>query len=404
MLAQFYPPIMGGEENAVQSLSRELVARGHEVHVATTADGAEAQTADDQGVHVHRLPTLLSRTDRLYTTSRRHLPPGPEPALTRELHRLARAVRPDVVHAHNWIVHSYVPVKRRIGAPLALSLHDFSLRCATKRFLRHREPCSGPGPVKCMGCAQAHYEGARGACIAALLGLTGPVQRRRLDHLLPVSSFLVDALELDRYGVPYDVIPNFIPGELLPAAAAARDLSLPDGDIVLFAGDLSRDKGFDVLLRAAPRLAGRARIVALGRPVDVSLDEARRAGVTVLEPVSRPTLLRAFDASTVTVVPSTWREPFGLVALESMAVGGTVVASATGGLTDMVEDGVSGLLVRPGDPDALADATLRLLDDQALRVRLGDVARARVEDVFSACAVLPRVEAVYERLAAGVPS
>lgn len=401
MLAQFYPPVVGGEENAVQSLSRELVRRGHEVHVATTGEGPDASESDDEGVRVHRLPTLLAKTDRLHSAARRQLPPGPDPELTRRLHALTRRVRPDVVHAHNWIVHSYVPVKRRLGVPLVLSAHDFSLVCATKRFLHHREPCSGPGPAKCLGCARGHYGGLRGVAVAGLLGVTAPVERRRLDHILPVSSFLAEELRLGTFGVPHTVIPNFIPGDLLRAADAAPDAPLPDGEVVLFAGDLSRDKGFDVVLRAAPRLRERAQLVAVGREMDVSLSEARAAGITVLDPVSRPTLLRAFAAATVSLVPSAWREPFGLVALESMAMGAAVVASATGGLTDMVVDDDTGLLVTPGDADGLADATLRLLDDPALRARLGTAARRRVDERFSATSVLPQMEDVYRSVAPG---
>ena len=366
------------------------------MHVATTGSETHPPTVMDEGVRVHRLPTLVSRVaDRIYTGSRRHLPPGPEPALVRALHRIVRDARPDVVHAHNWIVHSYVPLKRRLGVPLVLSLHDFSLVCATKRFLERRAPCTGPGPVKCMRCAHDHYGGWRGDAIAGLLAVTAPAARRRLDHVLPVSSFLVEALRLEAYGVPHTVIPNFIPGDLLRGTDAAPGPPLPSGEVVLFAGDLSRDKGFDVFLRAAPLLRERAHLMAVGRAADVHRDEARRAGITVLDPLPRHELLRVFSAATVSLVPSCWREPFGLVALESMAVGTAVVASATGGLTDMVVDDETGLLVRPGDAEGLAHATFRLLDDPDLRARLGAAGRRRVEERFSAGAVLPQVEDVY---------
>ena len=92
---------------------------------------------------------------------------------------------------------------------------------------------------------------------------------------------------------------------------------------------------------------------------------------------------------------STSPEPFGLVLVKGMAVGTPVIASAAGGPLDIVEDGVSGLLVTPGDPTALADAVTRLLDDAGLRASLGAKGRDRLDENFSVEEFRKRLLGIY---------
>jgi glycosyltransferase involved in cell wall biosynthesis len=91
-------------------------------------------------------------------------------------------------------------------------------------------------------------------------------------------------------------------------------------------------------------------------------------------------------------------EGFGLAALEAMASGLPVVASATGGLPELVKDGITGFLVPVGDVDALADRLGQLLEDDELRVRMGQAARERVREHFSGAAMGAKIAQVYDRL------
>src|SRR5437588_10936768 len=112
MLAQFYPPIIGGEERHVRDLSIELVARGHQVTVATIWQEGMPAFECDQGVRVHRIRGSMQRVPLFFTVKeRRHLPPFPDPELLWALRGIIIHERPDVVHAHNWIVHSFTPLK-----------------------------------------------------------------------------------------------------------------------------------------------------------------------------------------------------------------------------------------------------------------------------------------------------
>src|SRR4051812_17748896 len=132
MLAQFYPPIIGGEERHVRNLSAALVARGHEGAVATLwHEGMAEFEIDDGGVRIYRMRGTLQRVEGLFSeTGRRHAPPFPDPELMWALRGVIKRERPEIVHAHNWMVHSFQPIKRWSGASLVMTLHDYSLACA----------------------------------------------------------------------------------------------------------------------------------------------------------------------------------------------------------------------------------------------------------------------------------
>src|SRR5215469_5189896 len=108
MLSQFYPPIIGGEEIHVQNLSRALAARGHDVAVVTLWHAGMSPFEEDQGARVYRVRALTQRLPWLFSESgRRHAPPWPDPETTRALRDIIRRERPQIVHAHNWMIHTF---------------------------------------------------------------------------------------------------------------------------------------------------------------------------------------------------------------------------------------------------------------------------------------------------------
>ena len=141
---------------------------------------------------------------------------------------------------------------------------------------------------------------------------------------------------------------------------------------VLYAGRLSPEKGVAELAEAA---RGLPLVVAGDGPLRDRLPQA-------LGWVPHDELLRLYERAAVVACPS-HREGYGIACAEAMAHGRPVVASAVGGLRDLVVDGETGLLVPPGDVRALREALERLLGDAELRRRLGESARARIRDDFS---------------------
>lgn len=426
MLSQFYPPILGGEERFVRDFSAALAARGHEVSVATFAQPGYPAFAYDGAVGVHRIPSSTARAAWLYSAaSHTHAPPFPDPEATWALRRIIARERPAIVHAHNWLVHSFLPLKAWSGARLVLTLHDYSLACAKKKLLYRGAHCSGPAPRKCLGCAAEHYGPAKGIPTAIANRALGALERRAVDLFLPESQAVAVGNGLVGGKEPYEVIPVFVPDALgvpsasgsgMEAGVAEYVAQLPSDDFLLFVGAFGSYKGVDVLLRAYGALRDESRNVPSDGPRAVPplviigyetteypvATTALPPGVTVLKNWPHAAVMAAWRRSVIGLVPSVWAEPFGLVALEAMASGRPVIASRIGGLTDIVLDGETGLLVPPGDAAALRAALARLLADPALRERLGQAGRSRVAE-FQAAAVLPRIERAYRALLANRP-
>ncbi|MGL4313397.1 MAG: glycosyltransferase, partial [Sphingomonas sp.] len=163
---------------------------------------------------------------------------------------------------------------------------------------------------------------------------------------------------------------------------------------LLFVGRLDRQKGVDVLMQAVRPLIDRVSVRVAGAPVVTRQADslAVPANVEMLGWIDRPGVMAQMYACDALVVPSRW-EGFGLVALEAMRIGKPVIASAVGGLRDILGDGIHGITVPPGDPVALC-ATLALLD----RARLADMAtrgQRRFVTAFTAERMVAEMDAAY---------
>jgi len=191
--------------------------------------------------------------------------------------------------------------------------------------------------------------------------LARPILRRgRL--VIAASEFL--ARQARALGAPdVRVVPT---GVAIPDAIGGPD----EPPHVLYVGRLSPEKGIEEFLRATE---GLPRVIVGGGPISVP----ESVGAVAPSDVGA-----YYDRAAVVCVPSR-REGYGMVAREAMAHGRPVVASAVGGLRDLVVDGETGLLVPPGDVAALRAALERLLGDPKLRRRLGDAARSRARETFS---------------------
>jgi glycosyltransferase involved in cell wall biosynthesis len=182
-----------------------------------------------------------------------------------------------------------------------------------------------------------------------------------------------------------------------------------DRPYVLALGRHVREKGFDVLLDAFARLTNPARgghtlVIAGDGPLRASLtDQARRLGIDGLVDFAgrcdRQRTAALFAGCTLFVLPSR-HEPMGIVNLEAMAAGRPVLATAVGGVPELIEHGVNGVLVEPDDPVALAAKLEALIGDESLRVRLAHVGRARVQ-AFDWPRIADEYEVVYERVLPG---
>jgi glycosyltransferase involved in cell wall biosynthesis len=398
MLTELYPPFIGGSEEYVRNLARGLVARGHQVSVVTiAADGVPADVIED-GPVVHRVRSSTQRIPALMPSGRPYLPPAPDPDLVAALRRIIRDERPDVVHAHNWAVASFAPLKREGGPRLVMTLHDYSLVCAKRSLLYRGVDCSGPGFSKCLHCAANHYGTARGEIITIGTWLTSPVVQRAVDEFIPVSTAVATRSGLAASDVSYEVIPNFVPDDVVDTAAPDhRDLTgLPKDGYWLYVGAMSRHKGVETLLAAYAGINGAPPLVVIGRTTDDPMPPMPR-GATLISNLSHDAVMAAWQHAGLGIIPSHFPDPCPTVALEAMAAGVPVVGSRIGGLPDIVVDGETGVLVEAGDAAALRTALCRVLENEPERKRMARAAAQRAPQ-FMASAVIPRIEAVYQRV------
>lgn len=368
----FWPPHVGGVEQVVNMLATGLAALpGMDVRVVVANGGRETVREEHEGVDVLRLGRLFE----LASTPVALGMPG-------ELRRAGSGTeRADIMHLHfpypwgdvSWLL-------ARPGVPTVMTYHSDIVR--QRRMLAFYRPV-----------------------LDAVL--------RRVDRILVSSPQLVEHSPfLAPVAEKCVVIPFGIPTErFAPApgllARAAELRSAHDRPVVLFVGRLVYYKGVDVLVRAMADVP--ADLVCIGRgPLEPELRElASGLGiadrVTFLPPQPDEELAAWFRAADVFCLPSVARsEAFGLVQIEAHASGTPVVSTdLPTGVPFANKDGVSGLVVPPGDSGALAAALRRLVTEPDLRARLGEQARERALAEFTVERMVRDTVRVYEDVLGG---
>jgi glycosyltransferase involved in cell wall biosynthesis len=322
----------------------------------------------------------------------------------RRFARFLAEARPDVVHLHNIYHHLGPPIigilrKRRI--PIVMTLHDYKVFCPQYLLWRGERPCAA-----CI--ARGPFNAVRFRCVrnsetASLVCWLEAILHRRfyaaVDRFCAPSRFMAEVAQ--QAGIPARkilVVPNpapaFRPGETPPAGKPP---------LVLFLGRLYPEKGAETLLRAFARLrSGVANLTIAGEGPERARLEALNTslGVAAAFPgfVDGSEKTRLLGRAAVVVFPSRWYENGPMTILEAFAAEKAVIASAIGGIPEMVRDGVNGLLVPPGDVKALAKALARLVADPALRAHLGRAARETAAREFSPEAYADRLEQIYRSL------
>lgn len=359
---------LGGSERHLLALLPALARRGVDVAmVVARAPGAEAFTSELARAGVPTIP----------------VPAGPDlnPALTWRLVRVLRDRRPSLVHTH--LVHADVhgqPAARLARLPAVSSVHGAH---SFYRRAPHRTPARVAGHLARRTIAISRH-------VAELLvdSRVAPPDRVRVVH------YGIDAPRWD------------VPEARRRERRAALGLA-PETVAVGIASRLVPGKGHDTLVRAvaAARRGGaplhllvagdgpeRERLEALARAEGASGDVAFLGFVGDVA-----SLMAACDVVAFPTLPELG-EGFGLAALEAMAAERPVVASRVASLPEVVADGETGLLVPPGEVEALAAALRRLAGDPGERARMGGAGRRRAVERFSLDAMVDATLAVYEEV------
>jgi starch synthase len=395
LLTNEYPPhIYGGAGVHVEFLSREL-AKLIEV---------EVRSFGDQVVDEGRLKVRGYGLDDSTFTAPKNLKPvfG---AFARNIAMAATDVDAHVVHCHTWYsLLGGISVKLAYGIPLVVTTHSLEPLRPWKR-----EQLGG-GYDASAWVERTAIEMAD-AVIAVSEGTRDDITRH--FNVDPARVKVIhNGIDLDLYQPTSST------------AALERHGIDPSKPYVLFVGRITRQKGIVHLARAIPEIDPSAQVVLCAGAPDTpeiaaemeqavaAAREARPGVIWIEEMVPRQEAVELYSHAAVFCCPSVY-EPFGIINLEAMACATPVVATATGGILEVVADGETGLLVpieqggdasfEPDNPAQfshdLAQAINRLLSDPALRERMGRAGRERVEKLFSWGAIAQRTVDLYESLA-----
>ena len=354
----------GGVGAHVKASAAALAAHGLQVHVLV-ARSEEDEHAD--GVIVHQSVELFNQ----------------EATIDVRLGDAALSCEPDLVHLHQ-VDDPEVADALRQRAPLVISAHGYTLCTAGVYYFRPGDECTrahGPGCVPNLllrGCAHSRFPKRLPIKYRNATGALGGL--RRADLAVSYSS------SVDRHLAANEIRRRMIV-PYFPTMAQKSGSGHAERRRVVFAGRVVAPKGVAVLVRAAREVDGEFVICGDGPQLEPMRRLARRLGVedrVIFRGwLDQDRLAEELADASVVAVPSVWPEPFGLVGIEGLASGRPAVASATGGIEDWLEDGVSGLCVPPGNPRSLARALNELLADPERQTAMGAAGRETVARRFS---------------------
>ncbi|WP_448683466.1 glycosyltransferase family 4 protein [Pseudomonas nicosulfuronedens] len=380
----YAPHIGGGTEVMLQHMAEGLRARGHEVQVLCTGPQAGLQRETVNGVSVLRagVRNLYWPFDgNGYGPLKRfawHALDRYNPGMRNVLAKVLREAEPDVVVCHNlsgWSISAW-DAARAAGLPIVQILHDQYLTCPRGvRFHKGRH-CE----QQCAPCAllrRSHAAASRE--VDAVVG----VSRYQLNALLEAGYFTGSQAHVVYNGTPMAEAP------VAPSVAGHRPLRFG------FIGALTPNKGVEWLIEQFQARGEDASLLIAGRGDPDYVNQLKSlADPQRVHFVGYRKAAEFFGEIDVAVVPSLSPESFGLVALEACAHHLPVIASRMGGLTEIVQDEINGLLCSPEQSASLGDAIARLVQDAALRQRLAGRAREVVAPMLSVERMLDEYEAI----------
>lgn len=359
---EFHWPTIGGVETYALQFIPALRERGYEIAVITTRQHDYPEEEIHDGTTIHRLPfhdVLRARDPEAFIK------------LRRQVEAVRNDFAPDIIHANLYgpSIALHLETNRRSPVPTVIAIHsDFS-------------ETGGLGNIVRRSFDQA-------AWVTAVSNATLGDIRSMFPQIKDKSSVIYNGLVTD----------NIEP----------RPLSA-DPPRVLCIGRLKREKGFDVALEAFARIRdsfANAKLTIAGEGPEGSVLERQAEALGLGQSVSftgwvRPdAVYDLISQSTVMLVPSRWREPFGIVAIEAALMARPVIAARTGGLAEVVIDAKTGFLVDKEDPAALADRLMQILSQPELAAKLGRNARADMIKRFSLDANVAAYDALYRRVLA----
>jgi glycosyltransferase involved in cell wall biosynthesis len=322
------------------------------------------------------------------------------PFSRKKFSKFLRAAQPDVIHIHNLyplISPSILPECTAQGIPVVMTVHNFRLACPNGLLMSRGEVCQ-----RCLGgreywCVFRNCENDIFKSTGyALRTAAARILRRYYDHVnhfICLTNFQRNILIKE--GLPQDrvsVLTNPVEIKVVKPSVEVEKNS------VLFVGRVSREKGITSLFDAARVCSDIPFVVAGNYEAMPEARELAPGNVTLLGALPSQELGALYDKARIFVLPSVWYEGFPTVLLEAMSHGLPVVCSRIGGLPEIVDDGITGLLYEPGNVAELTEKFRILWDDPALCRKMGESGRQKLNDKYNAEKLLDQVIGIYEKV------
>ncbi|MCI8961314.1 MAG: glycosyltransferase family 4 protein [Clostridia bacterium] len=381
MLTWEYPPrIVGGIAKVVYDLSKRLIKDGHEVTVVTYKEGDVPYYENDKGVEVYRVDNYIINPNNFIDW-----------IMQLNFNLVAKASeimnkngKFDVIHAHDWLVaNAAKTLKASYNIPIVATIHatesgrNGGIRDEQQRYINDTE-------------WMLTYEAS---------------------EVIVNSNYMKN--EVQRlFGLPFqkiNVIPNGINLNIYNGIERnyefRRKYARDNEKIIMCAGRLVYEKGFQYLIDAAPKILNRyndAKFIIAGKGgmLNELKEKANYLGISdkvyftgQLTPKELYTMYRCAD---IAVFPSTY-EPFGLVAIEGMYAGTPIVVSDIGGLNEIVEHGVTGMKSYAGNPNSIADSILALLFDYQLAYNIAKNGKAKIKEIYNWTKIAQDTHFIYQK-------
>jgi glycogen synthase len=409
-----FPPVCGGSGWSTYELARGLRARGHEVSIVQPSPGEPSGVRDTEydGFRVRRFgaPAPGLPFVRNYYKSEK---------LTRSLSAyllsLLSAERFDIVHTqHVMTTLAGIDAARQAGVPAIATVRDYWPVCYWSDLLHTRE-----GLTLCPECTAANMR----VCIQPRAGalwplalpmipyMRGNLARKRsglaaADAIIAVSHRIAGDLRVrapELASARLEVIPNPVHVAALRQVARVppRDSHLAEQLYAIYVGKLAPNKGTSYLVDVIRQADLDWPLVIVGDgPERSAVETAAKASGRRIEFtgwLDKDEATRLLAGASLLIFPSRGPESLSRVLIEAGALGIPIAAMDTGGTSDIIEHGVTGLL--SSTPEALAADVRRLRLDETLRRTLGEQARAKIRRDFDADGVVARIEALYREMA-----
>ncbi len=368
----------GGLDNVVIATTHLLTQRGHKVLLVSR---------DSKQLGKGLSGKIRAFACGIYSPSGRH-----------DMARLIQEYKPDLIHVYEvypffspWILVEC----RRAGIPVVMSCHDYRLTCPTAMHF-----CDGRICERCLRGREywCLFRNCRGNIFESLAHALRSTFARKLRLFHENVSLFIILSEFARTrliesGLPANrivVLPNM--------AALDHQGLIPDGrGYAAFAGRMSKEKGIDMLIAAARQLPELEIRLAGDGPLIPNIIREAPPNMKFLGRIESEGMKTFYQNARFLVLPSKCFEMCPLVILEAMAYGLPIIAPSIGGLLELVEDGVTGLLFEPANSDDLAKKMKFLWENPGIGLRMGQAGREKAIREYSEDAYYNRLLAAYEK-------